>query len=376
MTATGERRASSTDAAILEMVRRRTETTRVEIARELGVTPATVTYAVKRLMAAGLLVETGLARSNGGKRASLLRLNNRARRAIGCTIEADRLSMVGVDMTGALRSRVVLPLAPDASPAAVSAVLRDALETMEPDRDPHSTTGIGFATPVRADGRGEELLAAVTGDLAFPTTSADASTCAALGSFWSGEQPEHGMTATVHMDDRLGLTILRDGQPLQSAPGATLEHVCVDPHGPPCSCGAAGCLTRYASPGAIRDAAAEDDGLAGPALTSDVVRIALAATRGDPRALSVLDDAFTALARATWTITSAVGIRAVVFSGAGIQAAPGLLHATAGRYLAERSHATGIPLDVAVSQVQPHPGAVGAAVLALQTFMEPGGQQR
>lgn len=75
----------------------------MELARDLGVTPATVTYAVKRLLAAGLVVETGHARSTGGKRASLLRLNNRARWSVGCTLEEDRLSVVAVDRSGALR---------------------------------------------------------------------------------------------------------------------------------------------------------------------------------------------------------------------------------------------------------------------------------
>src|SRR5690625_7815511 len=100
MPATGERRASATDAAILELVRRRSETSRVDLARELGVTPATVTYAVKRLLAAELLVESGFASSRGGKRAALLRLNDQARWAIGCTIDTDRLSLVGVDKIG------------------------------------------------------------------------------------------------------------------------------------------------------------------------------------------------------------------------------------------------------------------------------------
>src|SRR5690625_1062568 len=120
MTATGERRASAADAAILELVRRRSETSRVEISRELGVTPATVTYAVKRLLAAELLVESGFASSRGGKRASLLRLNDQARWAIGCTVDTDRLSLVGVDMSGALRSRIALPLAAAADAAEVS----------------------------------------------------------------------------------------------------------------------------------------------------------------------------------------------------------------------------------------------------------------
>ena len=90
MSTTGERRASATDAAILEIVRRRSQTSRVEISRELGVTPATVTYAVKRLSPRTAGGERSLQR---GKRASLLRLNDQARWAIGCTIDADRLSL-------------------------------------------------------------------------------------------------------------------------------------------------------------------------------------------------------------------------------------------------------------------------------------------
>ena len=59
MSGTGDGRRPTMDTAVLEFVRRRTETTRVEIARELGVTAATVADSVKRLLAAGLLWESG-----------------------------------------------------------------------------------------------------------------------------------------------------------------------------------------------------------------------------------------------------------------------------------------------------------------------------
>jgi predicted NBD/HSP70 family sugar kinase len=381
MSATGERRASATDAAILEIVRRRSETSRVEISRELGVTPATVTYAVKRLLGAELLVESGFARSNGGKRASLLRLNDQARWAIGCTIDADRLSLAGVDLTGGLRARIAVPLAHDTAPAEIGKALRHALSAIRPDAWAQVATGIGFAIPYGFGGSGPALLREITDGMAIPSISANAPACAALGSFWSGEQPESGLCATVHMDAGLGLSILLDGRPLEPGPSssATLDHVGIDPAGPPCECGGRGCLHQYASARAITAQAAAGDlaaelglRLTPASLSSDVVLIALAAARGEPRAREVFTAALTAVAQAVWSATSALGIRAVVLSGPAMQVAPVLVGEVMDAHLAARSRNLGTEVAVSVSQVQPHPCAVGAAVLALQTFMTPG----
>ena len=383
---TGGRRASATDAAILEIVRRRSETSRVEISRELGVTPATVTYAVKRLLAAGLLREAGFAQSNGGKRASLLRLNDQARWAIGCTIDADRLSLAGVDLTGALRARIAVPLAPSPTSAQIGEALRRALSMIRPETQAHSATGLGVAIPYGAGTAGPELLREITEGLDMPVISANSPACAALGSYWSGEQPEAGLCATVHMDAGLGLSILQDGRPLQPGPGSssTLDHVGIDPDGPPCECGGRGCLHQYASARAIIERASRLDGLArdlglrltDASLSSDVVLIALAAARGEGRARDVLVTALEAVAQAVWSATSALGIRAVVLSGPALQAAPVLAGETMDRLFTARARNLGAEVAVSVSQVQPHPCAVGAAVLALQTFMAPGRPSR
>ena len=386
MGTTGERRASATDAAILEIVRRRSETSRVEISRELGVTPATVTYAVKRLLAAGLLREAGFAQSKGGKRASLLRLNDQARWAIGCTIDADRLSLAGVDLTGALRARIAVPLGASPEPAEVGRALHRALTMIRPEGQAHSATGIGLAIPHGFGDHGPELLRELTEGLEIPFISANAPACAALGSFWSGEQPESGLCATVHVDAGLGLAILQDGRPLQPGPSssATLDHVGIDPEGPPCACGGRGCLHQYASARAIIERASRTGDLAhdlglrltGSSLSSDVVLIALAAARGEPRARDVFVAAVSAVAQAVWSATSALGIRTVVLSGPGMQAAPVLVGETMDRLFTARARNLGAEVSVSVSQVQPHPCAVGAAVLALQTFMTPGRASR
>ena len=104
--------------------------------------------------------------------------------------------------------------------------------------------------------------------------------------------------------------------------------------------------------------------------------IALAAARGEPRARGVFEAAISALAQAVWSATSALGIEAIVMSGPGVQAAPVLVGETMERLLSARARNIGADVTVSVSQVQPHPCAVGAAVLALQTFMTPGRASR
>nr|WP_276550251.1 ROK family transcriptional regulator [Brachybacterium muris] len=378
MAAERSRPRTTIDSTVLETIRRRSVTTRVEIARELGVTPATVTNAVKRLMAAGLVIEAGHARSTGGKRASLLRINDEARWALGCTIEPARLSLAAVDTTGALRSRSVLPLPLGREPATIVETLRQGLDLMSARDSLSSATGIGFAMPSTLPAELRTALTATTAELGIPALETDEATCAALGSFWSGEQPEQGLTATVHANSHLAIALLQDGAPIQHAAEAAsvLDHVCIDPNGHLCDCGMAGCLNLYAAGSALVEQA-RHTGLAADldvngieeSVNADAVLIALTATRGDDRAEQIIDRAARALMQAVWPVVAGLGVDTVVLTGTWIQAAPAPFSRAATQYARDYGKGLGRPVTVKVSEVQPHPCAVGAAVLALKSFL-------
>ena len=321
-------------------------------------------------------MESGFARSNGGKRASLLRLNDQARWAIGCTIDADRLSLAAVDLTGALQARIAVPLEAPSDRGAVREALHRALSTLRPEAGAHAATGIGVALPHDLTADGPALLREITRDLNIPR-SARTSRRARRWAAWAATAS--GLCATVHMEAGIGLSILQDGRPLQPGPGnsATLDHVGIDPSGPPCECGGHGCLHQYASARARGPAAARDgwprlERLTPSSLSSDVVLLALAAAHGEPRAREIFTAAAAAVAQAVWAATSALGIRTVVLSGPALQAAPVLVGEVMAEHYTARARNLGTEATVTVSQVQPHPCAVGAAVLALQTFVSPG----
>lgn len=73
------------------------------------------------------------------------------------------------------------------------------------------------------------------------------------------------------------------------------------------------------------------------------------------------------LVRVAAHLSSAVGLDTLVLAGSPVQAAPAI-YLDAARQCFGDDPGT----HVVVSQVQPHPCAVGAAVLALQTFLEAG----
>src|SRR5690606_39719978 len=109
----------------------------------------------------------------------LLRLNDQARWAIGCTIDADRISLAGVDLTGALRARIAVPLGPSPSSAEIGEALRGALAMLRPEAVAGSATGLGIAVPYGSGTACPALLRELTEGLDMPVISANSPACAA-----------------------------------------------------------------------------------------------------------------------------------------------------------------------------------------------------
>jgi glucokinase len=104
-----------------------------------------------------------------------------------------------------------------------------------------------------------------------------------------------------------------DGRVEAGAHGSAGEigHVVVRPGGIPCPCGQRGCLERYASASAVGRAWAEATGDQG----ADAAACAAAVRSGDPRALTVWQDAVDALADGLLTALTLLDPRTIVIGG-------------------------------------------------------------
>jgi glucokinase len=100
---------------------------------------------------------------------------------------------------------------------------------------------------------GFRFVAAVESELAIPTIIENDATSAALGEAWLGASKGLGCSIMVTLGTGVGGGIIIDGKPLRGPDGTAGEigHICVEPFGAPCGCGARGCVEQYSSATAI-----------------------------------------------------------------------------------------------------------------------------
>ena len=124
-------RGDLTRSAVLAALGTSGPLSRTDIARVLGVSPATVTQIVKDLLARGLVAEVEHRPSRGGRPAVLLGLVGSAGRALGAKVAADHVAVVDVGLDGQVRRSWEYPfdaMAADAPDRLVD-LLRPLVET-------------------------------------------------------------------------------------------------------------------------------------------------------------------------------------------------------------------------------------------------------
>ena len=85
---------------IAKFILKKGETSKQEIASELGLSMPTVLQNVKELVQNGLVIETGKYESTGGRKAAVLSIAEQFRTAVGIDITANHISYVLMDLCG------------------------------------------------------------------------------------------------------------------------------------------------------------------------------------------------------------------------------------------------------------------------------------
>jgi len=182
----------------------------------------------------------------------------------------------------------------------------------------------------------------------------------------------------------IGAAIVHGGRPFLGAHGRAgeLGHVVVEPDGPPCGCGARGCLEAIASAAAIErgyaaarggrsgreragGAVDEGDG-AGAAARASAREVAALAQAGDPVASEVWARAARALGAALADAVALLDPGLVIVGGGLAEAGAQLLDPVAAE-LAARSR-LGPPPRVVAAELGADAGCRGAALLAWRTL--------
>jgi len=97
----------------LILIRRKLVSSRADIARMLGISRPTASAVVQRLISAGMIIECGKGKSNGGKTPIALAVKNDDTRLIGIDLGySDRISAVLLDNSGSITGQKELEFIP------------------------------------------------------------------------------------------------------------------------------------------------------------------------------------------------------------------------------------------------------------------------
>ncbi|WP_053734892.1 ROK family transcriptional regulator [Nocardia sp. NRRL S-836] len=391
---------ASSKAAVLDVIRAAGTISRVGLVNATGLTGATISTAVRKLLDEGLVAETGHAESTGGKRRVLLQLNATSRFALGVHLDHSGITYVLTDLAGGVVARIIKPGAGTREPAEV--VARMAADTatliasvgVEHDRvlgiglvSPGplgASTATALAPPAMRRWAGypvDRELAAAAG---LPVVVDNDATAAALGEHWSRGMGSASTSAALYMGTGIGAGLVIGGITYRGTSGNAGEigHVCLDVDGPPCWCGARGCVEVLAGPEAVVTAAqadralAERIGLTGDRSRSspaaDFAAVSRAARRGDPEATALLERSARYIAVAARTLANVMDVEFVVLTGPSFAIAGSVYLPVVREELGRSFFARGVhPVDVRLSHTAATAPAIGAAAMVLQSELVP-----
>ena len=385
-------------ARLLGLLRDEGPLSRSHLAELMGVSRTTVAAEVNRLDQLGLAHESGLAKSRGGRRSTMVDLAEDAR-FVGIAIGATR---IGVGLTdGRLNVLSTHDVECDirTGPEQVLAAALEAARQVLDKAGVESPLGCGVGVPGPVDfdrgvsvspplmpgWDGYPVRDAVSLGLGCPVVLDNDVNVMAIGELHSGVAKNNRDFLFVKLGTGIGCGIVVSGELYRGVAGCAgdIGHIRIDDSGPTCVCGNAGCLEAYAGGAALaREAnAAARSGRSNVLatllaekgeLTAEDVGIAV--TRGDAAAAALLRDSAQHVGNVLASLVSFFNPGLIVIGGRVTGLGHGLLAEMRGViYRRSLPLATGT-LPIVLSELGDMAGVVGAARLVSDVVYAPYGQ--
>lgn len=319
-------RATNLSLVMAEIVARPGRATRADMAARLRSNRSTISRIVDQLIEGGLVVEGETSPGTRGRPGVPLSPAGRGPSALGIEINVDRYALAVMDLAGeVLAARTVLAdhagLSPEDALGEVAAAARDLCADL-PRRLP--LVGVHLAIPGLVDREGETVLRApnlrwdgvrprvhLAGfleerELDFRVgNDIDASALTIFEELRRDDEPSSFIY--VNGEVGIGAAVSLEGQLMTGRHGwaSELGHVCVDPRGARCGCGATGCLETKVGLAAVLRAA-------GCVSTGELVA---SLESGERRAEEAILEAGHALGQALGSALNLLDITTVVLGG-------------------------------------------------------------
>lgn len=378
---------------ILNLLRRHPDMSRAEMGRKTRLGKASVSEIVAKLLADGLVQETGniLPYGTMGRPSVMLRLNATARLAVGVEWTGSECIAVLADLYAVPLRERRLPT-PCPSVDAIVDVIESLVHELLRDYDSEMLLGVGVGVPglvgldrrrviqaVNVGWSNVPLADLLQARLNSEVTVVRRQNAGALGEYWYGTDRGQSNLVFVSVGLGIGSGTVVHGRIFEGTCGSAgeLGHVTVLPDGPRCRCGNRGCLEAIASTEAIvhkvrqriGDGASSSLTRSGMgALDHLVVQDILdAAEAGDPLALSVVTESGTYIGIALADLAN-LWNPSMIFIGGEVWGRDAVLNAIC-QTVKQRALPTACgDLKIAFSSLGYRAAAIGAANLIADRF--------
>jgi len=364
---------------LLNLIWREPQPSRADLARLSGLSRSTVSGIVTELISTGLVLESHVAPSNGGRPPIALRTADERFHLLGVELGASHITAVRTDLRGRIIETAHAHHDVQIDPDGSMAIMGDMVEGLiDPDT---SGVAIGLAVPSPLDPkrpgrlserilpawtgwRPAELLQARTGLPVFMDNDAN---LGALAEHWWGVGQGIGEFAYLKLGTGVGAGLILDGEIYRGAFGIAGEigHTAIDPNGPRCRCGLTGCLEAMVGAQSLVARAQK-------ALTKDIPdlqSLLLDAMSGDNDARALVSEAGRYLGIAVANLVNLVNPGMVVLGGQ-LPSAGEILFSPLLSAMQERSLSTSWEsAEVRPSALGREAVALGAATLVLQAAL-------
>lgn len=244
---------------VLERIRALQPISRVDLARASGLQPSTVSSIVEQLLRELWIRESAMVKTARGRRPTLLFLNDEVVFLVA-DVRRTQATVAVVDLNGRFLDRRTVPLSKFGERSVD--LLTAQMQHLRSLYAHLNFRGVGVSLPGRVDPRTNQLVfapnlhwelfdiqARLGKMLGLEVQLENSANVCLLSELWFGKVEGIRNAVIVTISEGIGVAILVDGRLISGQQGLAGEfgHICVDPSGPNCGCGARGCWEVFAS---------------------------------------------------------------------------------------------------------------------------------
>lgn len=255
---------SNSVSQVLQGVLRNGNLSRIELSRETGLAPSSITAIVQKLIKAGLLEETDKQSSTGGRRATSLKISEDAGYVLGVAFDREATTIALSNFLGDIKTQKTYPTFLSSAKLMVDSLSQNIAAFLDEQKiSKASLKAIGISTQGMVDIESGSVVSPVSfhwdhpiplrqilqDSLEVPVAIDQDAHLSAMAEFHFGAGQGYNNLIYINVGMGIGAGILINGQVYRGANNGAGEfgHTSIDVNGDPCLCGNVGCIENTAS---------------------------------------------------------------------------------------------------------------------------------